>query len=123
MLRYSSFGYKFLSDHESVYVITPKTIIHQSIRKIPLYTCPFQSSNVIVGFQNKQLAQGYIEDLQLHAECVESPLDRWKGLSMMMALPLVVVMNEYCTIDKKEMYGELYYFHKNLVHTSLPIRK
>lgn len=123
MLRYSNFGYKFLADHESVYVITPKTIIHQSIRKIPLYTCPFQSTNVIVGFQNKQLALGYIEELKLPAECIESPLDRWKGISMMMSLPLVVVMNEYCELETKGMYGELYYFHKSLVQASLPIIK
>lgn len=129
MLQYHQHSYKFLRGHNTIHVIAKPVVNSPSLRNTLLYTVPFTSSgnqsplNVVVGFYSKELAQGYIHEMCLDAIPMENSLDRWKDVSTMMGIPLVVVVNEYSVIDDKTLHAELFFYHKTLDTSPTHLKK
>lgn len=124
MLRYHHYDFKYLDPERPVHVLVGKAAAKLPLprHKLPLYTVPWEGAggaegaigrvNALVGFESPELIWGYAKDAHIEGDLECAALKEWKDVSIMLNLPLVVVMNEFCHLPEKTHEAHLYYFYK-----------
>jgi hypothetical protein len=112
----NNYSYRYLHDKHSVYYLAKveKNTKHTFYNSC-LYTVPFQNNvhnirNVLIGFDNKdsckmgleywmdQKLLSYDDERDIIIE--KSTLSDLKYLSSVMTIPLIVIMKQYCELEK-----------------------
>ncbi len=108
--------YRYLDNNRPVYVIKRAC---KDIGKPQIYSEPYYSKerrearNAIVAYVDKELCYQKLfilqnTDTSLYIKQYE--LIDLEGKCLSLAMPLNVVINEYCDIEEKKEYSEIFYY-------------
>ena len=122
--------YRYIDTNKSIFLINRASGKYKYKTRNEIYSEPYFSKermevrNALIAYINEEVCNQKAsilkkENIEYNIEVVKKDLIDVEGDCLSLAMPLNVIFNEYCTLDGKQEYNEIFFYDSSRDYTIL----